>query len=61
MSYTSYHQCHTSYIAAVGITFNVFNYDAVWDENQNYHFPIDEQMRYLLHHRFEIIRNNLTG
>ncbi len=30
----SYYYCRTSDIAAVGSTFNVFSYDAVWVENQ---------------------------
>ena len=41
MSYAySYCYCSASYIAAVGIAFNVFSYDAVGAENQTHFLPL---------------------
>ena len=34
-SHYSYYQCRAFDISAVGTTFNVFNYDAVWAEHRN--------------------------
>ena len=36
----------TSEIAAVGTTFNVFGYYAVWAEHRTHHLPYAEQIRY---------------
>ncbi len=47
----SYYLCRSSDMAAVGTTFNVFSYDAVWAENWTHHLPNACRMRYLLPHR----------
>ncbi len=40
--------CRASDIAAVGTTFNVFSYDAVWAELRTHHLPNAGRMRYRL-------------
>ncbi len=47
----SYYLFRASDIAAVGTTFNVFSYDAVWAENWTHHLPNAGRMRYLLRHK----------
>ncbi len=37
-------------MAAVGSTFNVVSYDAVWAEHRIHHLPNAEQIRYVLRH-----------
>ncbi len=37
-------------MAAVGTTFNVLSYDAVWAEHRTHHFPNTEKIRYVLCH-----------
>ena len=47
----SYYKCRASDRAAVGTTFYVFNYDAVWAENWTHNFSNTGRMRYQLCHR----------
>ena len=42
----SYYECRVSDIAAVGITFNIFSYDAVWAEYCTHQLPNAGRMRY---------------
>ncbi len=44
----SYYKCRASDISAVGTTFNVFCYEAVWADNQIFNLPNTELMRYVL-------------